>query len=158
MVEFLASMLRSIAEQMGIIPTEQTALRPGVRAVYRLTIRYHDRRSRDSVATVTRRGGDGAELGVVFYGLFNHKPLIFPVTPQDYTAFSDGLSQLRFDRLDDQSGVPFYGVDLWMFERAAGSFYHSVIVAPELAEGTYWQLVRLAYTHLPEAVREITSE
>lgn len=157
MVEFLASMLRSIAEQMGVMPTEQAAMRPGVRGVYRLTIRYHDRRSRDSVATVTRRGGEGAELAVTYYNLFNHKPLIFPVTPPDYAAFSGGLTQLRFDRLEDQSGIPFYGVDLWMFERAAGSFYHSVIVAPELTDGNYWRLVRLAYTYLPEAVREVTS-
>jgi hypothetical protein len=154
-VEFLASTLRAIADQMQLKPIEKLTLQPGVWAVYRLTIRYHDRRARDSVATVTRSGAAGARLEVVFRRLFEDKPLLFRVQQADYEGLMTGLQQVHFDRLEDQHDIPSYGVDLWMWERAAGTFYKSVIFAPELATGEHERLVKLAHTHLQEAVKEI---
>lgn len=154
-MEFLASTLRAIADQMQLRPIEKLALQAGVWAVYRLTIRYHDRRARDSVATVIRRAEEGARLEVVFRKLFEDKPLVFQVRQADYEGLMTGFQQIHFDRLEDQRDIPSYGVDLWMWERAAGTFYQSVIFSPERATGEYKQLMWMARTHLPEAVQEI---
>jgi hypothetical protein len=157
-MEYLAYSLRTISERLRLQPVEAVALQPGVRAAYRLTIRYHDRRARDSVATVVRDGPSGARLEVAFQGAFAGKPFRFQVEQTDYDAFTQGLNKLGFDKLEDQRQIPSYGVDLWLFERAAGTFYKSVIVAPALAPTTHWQLIRLAYTHVAEAVREVPTE
>lgn len=154
-MEFLASILTTIADQLQIPAVNKTAALPGVRDVYRLTIRYHDRRAHDSVATLIRRGSDGARLEVVYQGLFEHKAMHFPMTQKAYEGLVQGFQQMRFDHLSDQPNIPSYGVDLWLWERAAGTFYKSVILAPELADGTYWKLARLAWTYIDEAVREI---
>jgi len=156
-VEYLASLLTAIVEQMKLTPLEKLALQPGVRAVYRLTIRYHDRRAHDSVATVIRTGAVGATLGVVFRGRFDQKPLRFPVTQADYEGLVSGFQKVNFDKLGDQPKLVSYGQDLWMWERAAGTFHKSVLLGPEGADGVYWQLIRLAWTHLGEAVRLLES-
>ncbi len=154
-MEYLASMLTAIVEQMKLTPIEKLALQPGVRAVYRLTIRYHDRRAHDSVATVIRTGPIGATLEVVFRGRFDQKPLRSTVTQADYVGLVAGFQKVNFDKLGDQPQLLTYGQDLWMWERAAGTFHKSVLLEPAGAEGVYWQLVRLAWTHLPVAVREV---
>jgi hypothetical protein len=157
-VEYIASLLTTIAEQLKLPPITKLALQPGVRAVYRLTIRYHDRRAIDSVATVIRTSGNGATLEMVFRGRFEQKPLRFPVTQADYEGITFGFQKVNFDKLGDQPNLKSYGEDLWMWERAAGTFHKSVVLAPSDAEGAYWQLVRLAWTHLPEGVRVVGSE
>ena len=150
-------MLTAIVEQMKLAPLERRALQPGVRAAYRLTIRYHDKRAHDSVATVIRTGAVGATLEVVFRGRFDQKPLRFPVTQADYEGLVAGFQKVNFDKLGDQPKLRSYGQDLWMWERAAGTFHKSVLLAPEGADDVYWQLVRLAWTHLGEAVRLLES-
>lgn len=142
---------------MKLVPIQKLALQPGVRAVYRLTIRYHDRRAYDSVATLIRTSGNGAMLEVVFRGRFEQKPLRSLVTQADYEALVSGFQKVNFDKLGDQPKLLSYGQDLWMWERAAGTFHKSVLLAPVGAEGVYWQLVRLAWTHLGEAVRMLES-
>jgi hypothetical protein len=72
-----------------------------------------------------------------------------------YEAFINTLDTLRFDRLPDQPGIPSYGADLWLLERAAGSFSTSLMLAPERASGVYASLVALIRARLPEAIREI---
>src|SRR4051812_26212281 len=146
-------MLTTIVEQMKLASLEKLALQPGVRAVYRLTIRYHDRRAYDSVATVIRTGSVGANLEVVFRGRFEQKPLRFPVTQVDYEGLVAGFQKVNFDKLGDQPKLLSYGQDLWMWERAAGTFHKSVLLSPEAAEGVYWELVRLTWTHVGEAVK-----
>ncbi|MEZ4670565.1 MAG: hypothetical protein R3E39_21875 [Anaerolineae bacterium] len=154
-MEFLASTLRAIADQMGLKPPEKLAIQPGMRGVYRLTIRYHDRRARDVVATATRSGVEGARLEVVFRRLFEDQPLTFRMRQVDYEGLERGLEMVHFDKLDDQANIPSYGVDLWMWERAAGTFYKSVIFVPEQATGVYAELVQVARVRLAEAVREV---
>lgn len=156
-MEYLASLLTTIVEQVKLTPIEKLALQPGVRAVYRLTIRYHDRRAHDSVATLVRTSGNGASLEVVFRGRFDQKPLRSTVSQADYEGLVAGFNKVNFDKLGDQPKLMSYGHDLWMWERAAGTFHKSVLLAPEEAEGVYWQLVRLAWTHLGEAVRLLES-
>ncbi|MBZ0283020.1 MAG: hypothetical protein K8L97_19945 [Anaerolineae bacterium] len=155
MAEYQAFTLRTINDQMGLKPLNQIALQPGVRAVYRLTVRYHDRRARDSAATMLRNGPDGASLEVVYRGLFEHKPVTLKVEQTAYDAFVGALQTMGFDHLPDQPDIPTHGVDLWLIERAAGGFYKSVVVAPELTGNVYAKLVYLLGKSLPEAVREV---
>lgn len=157
-MEYIASLLTTITEQLKLPPIGKLALQPGVRAVYRLTIRYHDRRAHDSVATVIRTGREGAGLEVVFRGRFEQKPLRFQVSQADYEGLAKGFQEVNFDKLGDQPHLKSYGADLWLWERAAGTFQKGVVLAPVEAEGVYWRLVRLAWTHVPEAVRVVGNE
>jgi hypothetical protein len=157
MSELLAGMMRGIAEQAGIPTMKEIAKQPIVSAAYRITVRYHNRRAADSVATIQRSGRDVVTLDVVYRGLFGHKPVAVSLGMDRYEAFVDGLQALKFDHLSDQPNIPAHGVDLWMVERAAGNFVKGVILAPELTSNVYARLVYLVSTTLPEAVREVRS-
>jgi hypothetical protein len=154
MSEILSSMLRGIGEQVGAKALSQLGHEPGLKAVYRLTIRYHDRRAADSVATL--RWTDKATLSVIYRGLFDHKPVITALERERYEAFMQELNKLGFDRVTDQPNIPPHGVDLWLLERAAGSFYNSVVLAPELTGNVYARLVYEMQRLLPEATRAIS--
>jgi hypothetical protein len=156
-MELLASQLRAIADQMGLPSTKQIAQTPGVNAVYRLTVRYHDRRAADSVATLQRMGKNEPKLEICYRELFNHKPMTNALNTERYDAFAAVLQQVHFDNLGDQQNIPPHGVDLWLLERGAGTFNKSVILAPELTGSVYARLVYLIGSTLPEAVREVKS-
>jgi hypothetical protein len=147
--------LRAIADYLGLEPLKRIARRPGVRAVYRVTIYHHDRRALDSVATLHRDSPNQAILSLVYEGMFHSKPLIHNISPERYEAFMLALQKHHFDHMPDQPGMPLYGLDFWMIERAAGTFVKSVIVAPHTANGLHAELVTTIKTHLPEALREI---
>ena len=148
--------LRSIADRMGLEPVKRMVRQPGMRAVYRLIIFHHDRRAADSVATLYHTGPDKITLSLAYERAFHHQPLIHSIPFTRYEALTLALQNLHFDHLPDQRGMPFFGVDLWMIERAAGTFIKSVIIAPQTAGGSYAGLVTAIHTHLPEALREIT--
>ncbi len=154
-MEYQAYLLRSIGDQMQLTPMQAIALRPGIGSVYRLTARYHDRRAHDSVGTLRRFGRERPTLEMVYRGLFDHKPVAVAIEPAKYEAFALALQKLRFDQLKDQPNLPTYGVDLWLLERAAGSFTKSLILAPELAKDVHAALVETVRTHLPELLREV---
>jgi hypothetical protein len=154
-MELIAAMLRSTADQAGVVALREIAKQPGVSAAYRLIVRYHDRRAADSIATVRRFGHQAATLEIVYRALFKHKPVVMHLEKTQYATFESALHQLRFDDMADQPNIPTYGVDLWMIERAAGNFIKSVIVAPELAANSHARLVEVVKVHLPEAVREV---
>jgi len=147
--------LRAIAEYMGLDPLKRIVRQPGVRAVYRVTIYHHDRRALDSVATLRRDTLNEAVLSLVYEGMFHSKPLIHIIPAERYEVFTLALQKLHFDHIADQPGIPLYGLDFWMIERAAGTFVKSVIVAPQTANGIHAELVATLKTHLPEALREI---
>jgi hypothetical protein len=156
-MELLASQLRAIADQMGLPSTKQIAQTPGVSAVYRLTVRYHDRRAADSVATLQRMGKSEPKLEICYRELFNHKPMTTALNTERYDAFAAALQQVHFDNLGDQQNIPPHGVDLWLLERGAGTFNKSIILAPELTGSVYARFVYLIGSTLPEAVREVKS-
>lgn len=149
-----AHTLRAIADRLQLPSVRQMAQQPGVRAVYRLTVYHHDRRALDSVATL-RRVGEEAHLTIVHERMFFIKPITHIIPLKRYESFTTGLQKLRFDHLGDQPDIPLYSLDLWMLERAAGSFVHGVIVAPAAASGAHAALIDIIQTHLPEALREI---
>ncbi len=156
-MDYQVSLLRAIADQMRLAPVKTLALQPGVRAVFRLTVRYHDRRARDSIGTLRHLGRDEVKLEMIYRGLFEHKPLVIGIEPGRLEAFMLHLQQYRFDRLRDQPNLPAYGVDLWLLERAAGGFTWSVLLSPERAQGVYADLAQTVRSLLPEALRQVTA-
>jgi hypothetical protein len=147
--------LRAIAERCGLPPLRQIAREPKTRAVYRLTVAYHDRRFLDSAATLIHDGPESVSLSLVYESGFGQKPLRHELPKARFMAWEQGLKQHRFDSLRDQPGLPLYGVDLWLLERAAGTFITSVIFAPALADGPHAAVCAFVQTHLPEALRQL---
>lgn len=151
-----AFLLRSIAERMDQPPLKTLIKAPQVLAAYRVTVYYHDRRALDSCATLWDRRLEGVQLVLCYRGMFDQKPITRPLSETRYDTFTQALQKLRFDHLADQPDMPLYGLDFWMVERAAGSFIHSVIVAPQTATGSHADLVQIIQTHLPESLREVS--
>ncbi|MGQ9887156.1 MAG: hypothetical protein ACUVSX_01580 [Aggregatilineales bacterium] len=152
--ERYAALLRDIAEALGLPPVRQLARAPGVCAVCRVTVHHDDRHALDSVATIIRDSA-GVALEVRYEGLRYLRPVRHALTLDRLTALLLAWQRAGFDRLRDQPGLPLRGVDLWLLERAAGTFVHSVIVAPQTATGQHAALVAAVREHLPEALREV---
>jgi hypothetical protein len=149
--------LRLVAVRLDEPELEALARKPGVIEAFRATVQYHDGRCPDQVATLTKlRGTDGGSLRVA-YRRSNDKPLVFDVTidARRYGIFGAGLRKLEFDRLDDMPEIPWSGADLWLLERASGTFHHDIIIPPDHATGLYAQIVSLVRDNLKEAVRTI---
>jgi len=149
--------LRLIALRLSLPDLETVARRPDVIDALRLTIQYHDNRALDQVTTILKVRAAQAEpprLSAAYRRL-NDKPLVLDLRLDEerYTAFAGGLRKVGFDKLDDMPDIPWIGADLWLLERASGTFYHDVIVAPEHAKDNYADIVRLVRENLREAVR-----
>ena len=153
-----AFLLRSIAERLGQEPVKRLIKMPGMCAVYRIIVYYHDRRALDSVATLCDMVRHDPELTLVYRGIFSERPIKHTLPGRRYENFTQALQQVRFDHLKDQPGLPVSGADFWMIERAAGTYVHSVIVAPAIATGDHAELVRAIQHYLPEALRMIPKE
>lgn len=145
-------LLRSLSAQTGCLPIKEVASQPGIRDVYRLSILYGTGRAHDSVATLARSLTRPPQLSVRFINA-DMRNVETTLTAERADAFKQAIATLRLDKLTDQPGIPARGVDIWLVERAAGSFSKSVILAPELSEGVYRDLVRLFSEHLPEALQ-----
>ena len=147
--------MRAIVEAVGVESLPEIARRPGVRAVYRVAVHHHDGRARDAVGTLSVHATEGARLDVVYRVTFGEKALVHRIAPVQLAAFTRVLQLVTFDRLDDQPSLPPYGVDLWMIERAAGSFSRSVILAPDVTEYPYIALADAVRQNLPQILREV---
>lgn len=155
LVEQYAYILREIAERAELPSVKGIARQPGLKAVYRVTIRHAQGEARNSVATLWRALQKLPQLEVVYAGLFHSRPLVYVIALERYEGFALALQKARFDRLSDQPNVPFHGVDVWLVERAAGEFYHSVIIAPQTARADHVAVYAAVRHYLPEVVREI---
>jgi hypothetical protein len=127
-------------------------------------VQYHDGRHPDQVTTVIfRQGGAGVEVSVHYRRTKADKPLVLmPKIPiERCKEFAAALRALKFDTLDDQDGIPWFGADLWMIERASGSFYHDIVIAPDSAQNTkagdHAAIIGLIRELLREAVRPISN-
>ena len=146
--------LRGVAERTAQPPLRQIARGPGVRAVYRVTVGYHDRRAYDSVATLIQGIVPAVQLTLAYDGL-NLKPMTRELPAERGAALNHALATVGFDALRDQPRLPQYGLDLWLVERGAAGFSPDVIVAPATATGHHADLVAAVRAHLPEALRAI---
>lgn len=153
---FQAPLLRAIADQLGLKPISEIARLPGVTGVYRITVNYFDGRACNSVATVRASQTGGVTLEAVYQRLQALKPIAHRIDDVRYEVFVQAVRSLRFDHMRDQPNLPDYNsTDLWLVERAAGTFNHSVILAPELAREDYARLVNAVRNGLSEALRQV---
>lgn len=155
---FQAPLLRAIANQLQLPPITEIARQPSTHEVYRITVQYFDGRACNSVATLREALGNSITLEVVYQRALLSKPLRHDIEDTRYRAFVKALKGVSFDRLSDQQDLPAYNsTDLWLIERAAGSmFYHSVIIAPELAKyDAYGKMRNAVKNGLPEALRQV---
>ncbi len=151
---FQAPLLRGIANQLQLKPIAEIARDPGVEEVYRITVQYYDGRACHSVATLRASQTGGITLETVYQRALNRQPIAHSIEAVRYDEFIKAVRSLSFDRMRDQSNLPAYNsTDLWLVERAAGTFYHSVILAPELALDAYSGLSNAVKHGLPEALR-----
>ena len=151
---FQAPLLRGIADQLGLPPVLEIARRPSVTEVYRITVQYFDGRACNSVATLLDKHGAEIVLETVYQQALARKPLTHRIDAERYAEFVKAVKGLRFDHMADQPGLPTYNsTDLWLVERAAGTFAHSVILAPELARDEYSRLANAVKNGLPQALR-----
>lgn len=147
--------LRAIAYRTGVQALKDILRQPIMKAVYRVIVYHWDRRALDMVLTLHRAGADEAALTIVYDGLPHINPIRHAMPLEQYEAFVLALHRLHFDKLKDQPRLPEYGADLWMIERAAGTFIRGVIVAPDHAQGAYAELVAVIRQYMPEVMREI---
>ena len=154
-----AAPLRFIAVRLAIPELESVVRQPGVAEGFRLTIQFHDGRHPDQVATLTKRQSPGPARLAVHYRRADDRPLVldYSVEAERFTLLNAALRKLGFDRLDDFPDIPWHGADLWLVERAAGTFHHDIILAPDSASGQHAEIVRLIREHLREATREINA-
>jgi hypothetical protein len=154
-----AAPLRFIAVRLAIPELEAAVRQPGVAECLRVTIQYHDGRHPDQVATLTKLQSVSPIRLAVHYRRANDRPLVldYTVESERFTALNAALRKLGFDKLDDFPDIPWYGADLWLVERAAGTFHHDIILAPDTATGCHAEIVRLIREHLREATRAINA-
>lgn len=149
--------LRLIALRLNVPELVNVAHQPDVTEAFRFTVQYHDARHPDQVATLVRgRIDEGARLSIAYRRASGrHLALNFHIDMARFEAFRAALKHLGFDRLEDFADIPWYGADLWLVERAAGSFHHDLIIPPDAATGVHAEIVALTRQHLREAVRAI---
>ena len=153
-----ADPIRLIALRLRQDELKNVVHQPGVNEAFRVTIQYDSREHANQVATLTRGHGGGCALKVVYDKPGKEVYFTYTVEADRYKALLAALRRVNFDTMDDQPDVPFFGVDLWLVERASGSFYHDVVLAPESARGFYRELVLALREHLKESLREVSGE
>lgn len=149
-----ADQLRLIAVRLGQGELKNVTQEPGVHEALRVSVFYHDGRAPNSVATLRRSLGETCALQVAYDK--SPRPVYFDLSvPRErYQNLLGMLRRTGFDNLDDQPDLPFYGIDLWLVERSAGSFYHDIVLSPETAGGNYREIVRAFRQYLQESIRE----
>jgi hypothetical protein len=152
-----AAPLRFIATRMAIPEMDKVARQPGVTEAFRLTIQYHDARHPDQVATMVKmQGSANARIDVGYRRASDQVMwLDYQLSSERFHVFCNTLRRLGFDKLDDMENIPWYGADLWLVERAAVSFHHDLILAPDRVSGTYMEIVKLIQDSLREVLRPV---
>ncbi|MEL6148337.1 MAG: hypothetical protein AAFV33_27265 [Chloroflexota bacterium] len=146
-------LLRSISTQFHLSDTLAVAQQPGIQSVFRVTCHYPGGDFPDSVATVVNSQVGQPTLTVHRSGVDSSGEHV--LDKQAFGALTAMLSTVKFDKLDDQPGIPATRANLWLVERAAGSFLKGVLLSPELATDSYQSLVFRLHELLPGAVEPL---
>jgi hypothetical protein len=149
-----ADPIRLIAVRLGHGELQNITQEPGVHEALRVSIFYEDGRAPNSVATIKRGLGSSCALQLAYDKEPEPVYFNFNISVQRYQETIMALRRAGFDRLDDQTDVPYTGVDLWLVERIAGSFYHDIILCPNTANGNHREVMVALKKHLPEAIHQ----
>lgn len=152
-----ADPIRLIALRLRQDELRNVTQQPGVNEAFRITIQYNSREHPNQVATLVRGHGGTCQLHVVYDKPNKEVYFDYPVPEDRYRGLLTACRRVKFDNMDDQPDVPYFGVDLWLVERASGSFYHDVVLSPESARGFYRELILAIRENLREALRTIGS-
>ena len=150
-----ADPIRLIALRLRQGEMRHLTQQPGINEAFRVTIQYHAAEHPNQVATLTRGHSSPCALKAVYDKPGKDVHFVYEVEIERYKTLLAALRRVKFDTLDDQPDVPYFGVDLWLVERASGGFYHDVVLSPESARGFYRELVLAIREHLKEALRAI---
>lgn len=150
-----ADPIRLVALRLNQDELHNLTRRPGINEAFRVTIHYDTAQHPNQVATLTRGHSGECVLKTVYDKPGKAVFFTYTIEGERYKNLLTALRRVRFDTLDDQPDVPYFGVDLWLVERASGSFYHDVVLSPGSARGPYRELILAIREHLKEAVRPI---
>lgn len=149
-----ADPIRLIATRLGQGELKQLTNEPTVSEALRVSIHYHEEDAPNSVATLRRGHGDDCQLQVVYDKAPKPVKFEFEVAVDTYRELMKAIRQAKFDTLDDEENLPYFGVDMWLIERVAGSFYHDIVLCPTSARGHHRELVLAMKELLPQSVRK----
>ncbi len=156
MLGFQVPLLRAVIDACQLPPVSEVARAPDIQDVYRITIHLFDRRACDSVSTLRCSMTEGVVLETVYQRALLLKPITHRIDGERYETFVKAVKNLGFDRMHDQPDLPDYdATDLWLIERAAGTFGHNLIVAPDLARNEFARLANAIKNGLPEVLRQV---
>lgn len=149
-----ADILRTIATRLDLPDFRRMTQQPTINEAVRVSIYHYTGQAPDSIATlVYGHHQTDCNLQVCYDRPTRRADLSYQVPIARYSGLLAAFRKANFDHLDDEPDLPFYGVDLWLIERAAGSFHHDVVLCPESASGKYRELIRALQDHLPESIR-----
>src|SRR5688572_8645744 len=136
-----ADPIRLIAVRLGHGELQHITREPGIHEALRLSIFYDGGSAPNSVATVKRGLGNTCALSLAYDKEPNPVYFDLSIPVQRYQELIMALRRAGFDRLDDQTDVPYTGVDIWLVERIAGSFYHDIILCPNTVNGNHREVM-----------------
>lgn len=143
-----------VIERTDAPDIRQLAAKPGCKDVHRVICYYGDASASHSVATLIATIRHEYSLSVIHENRFGHRPLTYNVSPAAYETLTQALTRAHFDRLADQPENAT-SATVWMLERVAGTFHHSVLLCPDEPEPPYSIITNAIDDQIPEAVRKI---
>ena len=155
MVKSMMALVYEAADNFGRPRLSDIARQVGVISALRITAYYPQRRLRHSVACVIEHQREAPRMEIVYEGFNRHRPLQLKLARADWERLMDALHQVKFDRLADQPNLSYTARSLWLIQRAAGIYCHSVMVTPAVPQLPYAAIVNAIDAYLPQAIREI---
>lgn len=147
--------LRAIAERASLPHLNIAVQKPGIKALYRITVHHLDFNLRHSVATVTDNAHGQPQMEIRYEGLFDQKPICYTIKRPALEGFMLALQKAGFDKLEDQPEAPLHESTLWLVEKAVGTYYKCVIFSADKPELPYSRITNAIDDYLPEAVRKV---
>lgn len=149
-----ARALQELIQRLDLPSLREIARQAGIQSALRVTCYYRDGAAFNSCATLRCPQEGACALEIVREGWLQQRPVLRSIPRASAEKLNAALGRARFDYLDDQSAARTPRI-LWLVERAAGVFYHSVQLSPELPEPSYSAIVNALDAYLPEAIREL---
>jgi hypothetical protein len=146
-------LVKQIAERLELPELKQVVKEPTVSEAFRISIFYHQSRAPHSIATLRRGHGNVCQLQLIYDKSPRPAIVNFQIPLERYKQFLIGLRRAKFENLDDAENVSPLEGDVWLVERAVGSFYHNILLSPR-SSGHHREVVLAVRESLPEAIRE----